>query len=157
MLFHALRTPMVYNEKSIIFLSCCSSLIIYGYPLASFIFFLSFNSLIRICLGMNFFVFILFVIHWTYWICRFISSAKCGKFPTIISSNFCSHFVDLFYGRGRMKYLVHLVYHFICKPNLSFWLIFMWLYCLFWIRTCLIKFPPLHYLQYFYMLIFTSL
>lgn len=49
--------------------------------------FLVFSNLIMMKLGVVFIVFILLVIHWTFWLCGFIVSTILGPFLVIISSD----------------------------------------------------------------------
>ena len=51
---------------------------------------LVFRSLIMICLGTDFFGFIIFGVFWAFWPCRFLSFAKFRKPSAIIFSNNCS-------------------------------------------------------------------
>lgn len=57
--------------------------------------FLVFSNLIMMRLGVVFIVFILLVIHWTFWICGFIVSTILGTFLVIVSPDKlmlpCSH------------------------------------------------------------------
>lgn len=52
-----------------------------------FFFILIFKRFIIMCLGMDFSGFIIFGMHSAFWICRFTSLAKVGKFSAINSSN----------------------------------------------------------------------
>lgn len=53
----------------------------------------TFNSLILMCLNVNFFEFNILAVHWTSWMCRLLF-IKFKKFSSIISSNtFFSSFV----------------------------------------------------------------
>lgn len=57
---------------------------------------LVYRSLNMVCLGVNFFRFILFGVHATSWICKLMSSAKFGEFSAINSLSTISFLVFLF-------------------------------------------------------------
>ena len=53
----------------------------------SFFFVLGFSRLIMICLSIDSFEFVLFKVHWAFWISKFMSVTKSEKYLPIISSN----------------------------------------------------------------------
>lgn len=82
------------DEKCTVIWNVLLLYVIYHFSLVTIkIFFLSLDSncLIIICLVLDFFGIILFMLQWASWICWFMSFARFEKFPAIISLNTSLH------------------------------------------------------------------